>query len=879
MSQFQVIKQAFAAWAQPMLLLDNQTGQFTWFNQAAATMLRYPPDQLPLQLSPLDISPPFQPDGQPSLVKFQDMVQLAHTLGSHQFIWRTLSPHRDEFLLDVLLSRQEFDGRTFFITTWRDLTAEHISAQQRLDEQQEKQRLVEKAQFFEAIIESSDDAIISKSLDGIVTSWNQGAQRIFGYTADDMIGQPMAKIFPADRLQEEPLILEKIAAGHKVDHFETVRLRKDGTPIHVSVSISPVRDAQGRVVMASKIARDISQRKTTEALMENYRLELESQVSARTSELMAAKNMAELANASKTTFLANMSHEIRTPMNAILGLAHLLQLQITDARYTDKLSKITASAKHLLGILNDILDLSKIESGHFQLDQTSFTVGALTDQVRSMMAERAQSKRLGLTLALSAELKTLPLLGDPLRIGQVLINFLSNAIKFTEQGTVNLSAHVLSQHAQAVRLRFEVQDLGIGMTPEQIARVFSPFEQAETSTTRKYGGTGLGLAICRRLAHLMGGDVGVSSQVGQGSTFWLELEVQMGSEQPASASMERAGLISSTAHVLLVEDNEINQEVAAQLLRHKGMTVEIADNGEQAVECVKHTAYDLILMDMQMPVMDGLSATRIIRTLPLGANVPILAMTANAFEEDRKRCADAGMNDHITKPVDPYFLYAALARWLPTALQPGGVNPAHEPSQTDEAPAISRAVGLRYFAGDEDNYNRMLAKFSERHAHDAELIHTALGQGDVDTVLHMAHALKGIAGSLGASVLFGLAGQVEAASRDPQWHAQLQDLVPELQQAMTAVLSHIRELQPAPAPVVSHQAPVLRDDLTQRLRDLLAQDDPEAEDLWRQLKPLLSTDWPAATIAELGQLVEGFDFPSALRLLDNVLASPHTTAA
>ena len=730
----------------------------------------------------------------------------------------------------------------------------------------------EKARFFEAIIESSDDAIVSKTLEGIITSWNAGAQRLFGYTAQEMIGRPMAILFPPDRVQEEPVILRKIAAGDKVDHFDTVRVRQDGVAIDVSVTISPVYDDQGRVVMASTIARDISERKRAERVLENYRLDLEQQVQARTRELVDAKNLAEQANDSKSTFLANMSHEIRTPMNAIIGLTHLLQLQMQDNRYTDKLNKISLSAKHLLGILNDVLDLSKIESGHFDLESTTFSAGAVLDQVRSMMSDRAESKRLQLALEVSDALKARPLAGDPMRIGQVLINFLSNAIKFTDHGTIVLRALLVAESDRAVRLRFEVQDPGIGMTPEQIERIFLPFEQAESSTTRKYGGTGLGLAICRRLAQLMSGDVGVQSTLTKGSTFWLECEVQLSAQLVPQASVTPLPLGLVQGRVLLAEDNEINQEVAAQLLRNKGLAVDIASNGQEAVDHVRAVSYDLILMDMQMPVMDGLNATVQIRELPLGRSVPILAMTANAFEEDRKRCMQAGMNDHLSKPVDPYLLDVALARWMPKA-QISRTDPA-APSFTDTA--LDRALGLRYFGGNDDAYERMLQKFCELHASDADLIRAALDQVDFHGVEQNAHALKGVSGSLGAVRLSAVAAQVESAARDASQHSRLPELMPDLQQCLLDVIAQIRQqsfaTSAAPATPTTRQPDSVttesesREVLLSHLRDLLAEDDPQAEEVWRQLVPLCG-DWPAPALSKLDGLINGFDFPSALQLL------------
>jgi PAS domain S-box-containing protein len=530
-----------------------------------------------------------------------------------------------------------------------------------------RRRLEIDAQRLAAIVHSSEDAIISKSVEGTVLTWNRGAEKLFGYSEAEMLGQPMLRLFPPGRAEEERYILEQIMKGERVEHFETVRLRKDGTVIELSVTISPIRDTQGVIVAASTIARDISERKRMQVELAAHLAVVEEQVRTRTDELEHARQRAVAASVAKSVFLANMSHEIRTPMNAILGFTHLLERDCQEPSQLQKLQRIEASGKHLLGLLGDVLDLSKIESGQLTIEQTALDVSLLLDRVYSIMVGRADEKGLKLWHDIDTRLVGMPLLGDPLRLTQVLINFISNAIKFSSKGSIHVVARIDQESVHDVSVRFEVEDSGIGISREDQERIFDAFVQADASTTRRFGGTGLGLAISRLLARLMGGDAGVVSEQGKGSTFWLA--IRLGRGDPAALDKETAvaaaGTIRAHARVLLVEDNLLNQEVARELLQRADLLVRIANNGGEAVSLVHAEEFDLVLMDMQMPVMDGLEATRQIRRIFGKQGLPIIAMTGNAFGEDRRKCLEAGMNDHLAKPVDPHLLYEKLAAWIP----------------------------------------------------------------------------------------------------------------------------------------------------------------------------------------------------------------------
>jgi PAS domain S-box-containing protein len=538
-------------------------------------------------------------------------------------------------------------------------------------------------QALEALVRQRDrlQAIFATTRDGVwvldpagrLVEVNDAACTLLGFTREEMLGRMASDLAPA---QGAGLAAGLLAAVLKTGFVrsEAVCRARDGALIDVEVSASLVR-SEGLQLW---FVRDITERKRLEAELRAHRMHLEAQIEDKTRDLVRAKLQAEAANVAKSAFLANMSHEIRTPINAIVGMARLIRAAGLTQAQAVQMDKLQTASQHLLQVIDAILDLSKIEAGKLVLESGPLRIDDLLQRAAAIVGQQARAK--GLDFVVDTAPPSQLLEGDRTRLLQALLNYLGNALKFTATGSVTVRAKLLENGVDHVLLRFEVVDTGLGIAPASLARLFEPFEQADNSTTRTHGGTGLGLAITRKLAELMGGEVGVISQPGVGSTFWftaclrkaVDASPDPGSLLPSSVQdpsadeqpQEALARRHAGARVLLVEDEPVNSEIGRWMLENVGLCVDTAVDGLAAVQRAADSSHDLILMDMQMPAMDGLQATERIRQMPACGKVPIIAMTANAFVEDRQRCLDAGMDDFITKPVVPERFYATLLRWL-----------------------------------------------------------------------------------------------------------------------------------------------------------------------------------------------------------------------
>ncbi len=872
---------------------------------------------------------------------------------------------------------------------------------------------------FRAIVESASAGIVLMR-DRHIVHCNRRMDEIFGYAPGEQIGQPTRIWYASDdewaRGGED--VYRKVWQGENHQRDVEAR-RKDGSPVWVRMSgraLDPAHPERGLVGIIEDITRE------REILDEAQR----------------ARAMAEEAARMKSDFLANMSHEIRTPMNAIVGMAYLALRTDLSPRQRDYLEKIQGAGQHLLGIINDILDLSRIEAGKLVVEHIPFSLERMIANVTALLAEKTAVKGLELIVDVADDVPN-ELIGDPLRLGQVLLNYANNAVKFTEHGEVAIRVRRREAGEGLVELYFEVRDTGIGIDDDVRARLFSSFEQADSSTTRRYGGSGLGLVISRRLAELMEGEVGVSSTPGVGSTFWFTARLGHGPAQPSrfvphaelvgrpilvvddnaharevlGEMLRRMGfavtavesgaaaldevrsaeaarrpyalalldwqmpgkdgittareirdlplldaprMVMVSAHgrdellaaarrvgiqdvlikpvtasllfdtvvrllghaptgeampvpaappalelsrlagsrVLLVEDNDLNQQVALELLRQVGMRVDVADNGAVAIDKLRARPYDIVLMDLQMPVLDGLAATREIRRLPGLAGLPIVAMTANAMAGDRERCLAAGMQDHVSKPIEPARLWACLRRWLsPKGGAAAAPAPPTAPAAAGEAgpaggadmpadlaplagvPDLSVEDGVRNALGRASLYLALLGRFVAGQRDFPAHFASALAEGDMVSAERFAHTLKGLAAQIGAHALGDLAEQLEKAVRTRAAAVVLVPLQADVTRRLGGLLAALEAALPAPAAVVA--APVAVDEaelaaVCCRLAEALAADDFASGALLETHAPLLRAGL-GHRFPLIVEAARSFNFALALEVLEEAMES------
>ncbi len=607
-------------------------------------------------------------------------------------------------------------------------------------------------QKYRSIFENAAEGIFQTTPAGVCVTANPALVRMAGadgpealYAADSL----------GDALFHDPAqwdaLLATLESDGGVTDFEATLARCDGDTFPAVISARRITGEDGTPLVEGTV-QDVTARKEKE-------------------KAVTERQAAEAATRAKSDFLARMSHEIRTPMNAVLGMTHRALKDDPGARQRAHLDKIRAAAESLLGILDDILDFSRIEAGRMTLDNKPFALDQVLETVDNTVRGTAEAKGLALHFDVAPETPH-DLVGDPLRLGQVLLNLANNAVKFTDTGHVRVAVAADSLEAQQVVLRFDVHDTGAGISPEHLQTLFQPFDQGDSSVTREHGGTGLGLAVCRQLVDLMGGDFDVASTPGEGSTFTVTVPLGL-ADKPVPREHRRAVAPASLhgRRVLLVEDNALNREVATSMLDDAGIRVLLAENGEEALERVESERPDLVLMDIQMPVMDGLTATRRLRQTRRFRDLPVVAMTAHAMSGDAEKSLDAGMNDHITKPVDPDDLYATLNRWLATA-ETGGSQTGAPPPESARAgdplhalPGVDTVAALKLVNGKRDRLKRMLLDFRAHYARTGDDAVAAVAEGRVEDAGRLGHALKASSGYMGMQAVADAAVALDRAGK------------------------------------------------------------------------------------------------------------------
>jgi two-component system sensor histidine kinase/response regulator len=719
--------------ADAIMVADHDAGRYVDVNRAACKLLGYTRKEL-LELGPRDLLDPEELKVQPA--KFDEIRR-----GETTFSERHLLRKDGSRVLVEMSAKMLPDGRMMSVK--RDITERH----------EREEALRQSEQKWRELMEQATEAIMIYDQNMRCVDLNRAAQEMFGFSREELLGQGMRDlVHPDDMVRlaqpEEQAKLKLMLEGKITIQGERRMRRKDGS--YIPVQISAKRLSGGRIL---SIKRDVSEWLERETALRDANIK------------------AEAASRAKSEFLANMSHEIRTPMNSVIGMARLALLHEHDSGQRGYLEKILLSGEHLLGIIDDILDFSKIDAGRLGIEHVDLDIARVMENVSSIVSEKAKAKGLHFMVDVGPDIPG-GLSGDPLRLRQVLLNFTDNAIKFTAKGEVTVSVRKLSEDQSDCLLHFEVHDTGIGMSDKVLSGLFRSFQQADGSVTRNYGGTGLGLVISRRLVELMGGKVGVSSEPGKGSTFWFQLPLHKGAAKSSGEidmvdeDSARERLVGK--RILLVENNLFNQQVARELMENVGMVVLVANNGEEALDLLRQESFDSVLMDLQMPVMDGLEAVTHIRANPDWDALPVVAMTANVLEEERNRCLDAGMNDFIAKPVRPEMLYAVLVRWLSPGKLPGTTDSgkAVVPERKEPEDLVDFSVLEELMGGKQDKVRELALKFSQSTRADQEKLDNALEQQDAAQVRALGHHIKSPAAMIGAMGLADLCRALENIGDD-----------------------------------------------------------------------------------------------------------------